>query len=200
MVWKCFPEDDFFHRKSPHPESFFFFLKMGPRHLQWQESILSEYIAGGRGEKVTWCAQFKQWQDPKYFVLWNADISKITIHRKSSRSNLGRIYSNLFLRRAGHCGDNTENGVNLTSTSAPNLKHSKKKVQRIHQTHDDPRGPRKRKTKQNSIVVVTTIQKSMCSGCIGGSWCVHCLQWSEHQKKGVNTKLPAGPHSTSFKW
>lgn len=39
----------------------------------------------------------------------------------------------------------TENCVNLTSTSAPNLKHSKKKVQKIHQTHDDPRGPRKKK-------------------------------------------------------
>lgn len=39
------------------------------------------------------------------------------------------------------------------------------------------------------VVVVTTIQKSMCSVCIGGSWCVHCLQWSEHQKKGVNRKL-----------
>lgn len=28
----------------------------------------------------------------------------------------------------------------------------------------------------------------MCSVCIGGSWCVHCLQWSEHQKKGSEEK------------
>lgn len=46
----------------------FFFLQMGPRHLQWQESVLSEYIAGGGGT-VTWGVEFKLWQDPKYFIL-----------------------------------------------------------------------------------------------------------------------------------
>lgn len=115
---------------------------MGPRRLQRQESVLSEYIVGGR-RKVTWCVEFKLWQDPKYLILWNANISMITTHRKSSRSNLGHIYSNLFLHTAGYCGDTQS--VNLTSTSAPNLKHSKEKVHRIHQTHDDPRGPRKKK-------------------------------------------------------
>lgn len=92
-----------FSQKRPSPWKLLF-LQMGPRHLQWQESVLSEYIAGGGG-KFTWCIEFKLWQDPKYFILWNADISKITIHRKSSRSNLGRIYSNLFLHAAGYCGD-----------------------------------------------------------------------------------------------
>lgn len=187
----------FFTEKALTLKAFFFLLQMGPRHLQWQESVLSEYIVGGGG-KVTWGVEFKLWQHPKYFILWNADISKITIQRKSSRSNLGEHFQQPFPAQGRTlwwwC---TENRVNLTSTSAPNLKHSQKKGQKIHQIHDDPRGPRKKKKKEKAGLVffclfgacfVTRIQKSMCSACIGGSWCVHCLQWSEHQKKGVNRK------------
>lgn len=38
-----------FSQKKPSPRKLFF-LQMGPRHLQCQESILSEYITGGGGE------------------------------------------------------------------------------------------------------------------------------------------------------
>lgn len=93
-----------FSQKRPSPWKLFFFCRWAPDTCSDKSPFSQSILRGGRGE-VTWYIKFKLWQDPKYFILWNADISKVTIHRKSSRSNLGHIYSNLFLKRTGYCGD-----------------------------------------------------------------------------------------------
>lgn len=103
-------------RLSPWKSFSFFYSADGHQTL----AVTRAHSLRREGGKVTWCVEFKLWQDPKYFTLWYADIPKLTTHRKSSRSNLGRIYSNLFLLHwQGTVVIYREFIVNLTSTSAP---------------------------------------------------------------------------------
>lgn len=100
-----------------------------------------------------------------------------------------------------------ENRVSLTSTSAPKLKHSRKKGQKIHQIHDDPRSPRKnkkkRKKKQVGFFVCLFVWGFFCYQdtkinvlCLHW-WFLVCplpaMEWAP--KKGSEQK-----NSTSWKW
>lgn len=186
-------------QKRPSPWKLFF-LQMGPRHLQWQESVLSEYIAGGEGGKSPGILNLSCGRIPNISFFEMQTFLRLQYIERAADLIWG-TFTAIFRILWWY----TENRVNLTSTSAPNLKHSKKKVQKIHQTHDDPRGPRKKK---NAVVwlffFVTTIQNwcalfalvvlGVSIACNG----VSTKKRIASQHEGVNRKLSAGPYSTSF--
>lgn len=113
----------------------------------------------------------------------------------------GSVCSNPSLHRAGHRGGDTQRTVSIQQArQLQTLSTAERKYRKYIRPMMIPVAPGKKQKKPKKetagvffvcllfVFFVTTIQKSMCSACIGGSWCVHCLQWSEHQKKGVNRK------------
>lgn len=110
-------------------------LQMDPWHLhKIPLKSIGLYMGAGAHCKISTTqsfhySEFRLWQNPKYLVLWNSNTFLLLQYIKSSRLNLGHIYSTFFLWIYRIILCHTGKCVNLTSILALHPKYSKKKVQ-----------------------------------------------------------------------